>query len=61
MDCVFGQATTTPWLQSFLDDFFSAFKAEVRGMDSFLQKSFGACSKFQELAQIYRRSSDQVA
>jgi len=60
MDYVFGQATTTPWLQSFLDDLFSAFKAEVRGMDSFLQESFGPCSNFQELAQKYRRSSDQV-
>ena len=60
MDYVFGQATTTPWLQSFLDDLFSAFKADVRGMGSFLQESFGACSNFQELAQRYRRSSDQV-
>ena len=57
---VFGQATTTPWLQSFLDDLFFAFKAEVRGMDSFLQESFGPCSSFQELAQKYRRESDQV-
>lgn len=60
MDYVFGQTTTTPWLQSFLNDLFSAFKAEVRGMDSFLQESFGACSNFQELAQKYRRVSDQV-
>lgn len=60
MDYVFGQITTTPWLQSFLNALFSAFKVEVRGMDSFLQESFGACSNFQELAQRYRKSSDQV-
>lgn len=60
MDYVFGQTTTTPWLQSFLNDLFSALKAEVRGMDSFLRESFGACSNFQELAQKYRRLSDQV-
>ena len=60
MDYIFNQATTTPWLQSFLYDLFSAFKTEVRGMDNFLQESFGACSDFQELAQKYRRSSDQV-
>ncbi|ORY05388.1 conidial yellow pigment biosynthesis polyketide synthase [Clohesyomyces aquaticus] len=60
MDYVFGQATTTAWLRSFLDDLFSACKAEIRGMDSFLQESFGACSNFQELAQKYRYSSDQV-
>lgn len=60
MDYVFDQATTTPWLPSFLDDLFTAFKAEVRSMDAFLQESFGHCSNFQELAQKYRRSSDQV-
>ena len=60
MDHVFGRAITTPWLQPFLDDLFSAFKAEVRGMASFLQESFGASSSFQELAQKYRRSSDQA-
>ncbi|KAI9658366.1 MAG: Type I Iterative PKS [Bathelium mastoideum] len=60
MDYVIGRATTTPWLQSFLVDLFSAFKAEMRCMDSFLQESFGACSSFQELDQTYRRSSDQV-
>lgn len=60
MDYVFNQATTTPWLQPFLNDLFSAFKAEVINMDGFLQESFGHCSNFQELAQKYRRSSDQV-
>ena len=60
MDYVCGQATTTPWLQSFLGDLFTAFKAEVRGMDRFLRDSFGVCSSFQELAQKYRHSSDQV-
>ncbi|KAI9677251.1 MAG: Type I Iterative PKS [Bathelium mastoideum] len=60
MDYVIGRATTTSWLQSFLVDLFSAFEAEVRCMDSFLQESFGACSSFQELDQTYRRSSDQV-
>lgn len=60
MDYVFDQATTTPWLQSFLNDLFSAFKAEVRSMDGFLQESFGHSSNFPELAQKYRRSSDQV-
>ena len=60
MNYVFSQATSTSWVQFFLDDLFSALKAEVRSMDSFLQESFGACSNFQELAQRYRRSSDQV-
>jgi hypothetical protein len=60
MDYVFSQASTTPWLQSFLDDLFSAYKTEIRDMESFLRESFGACSNFQELAQKYRRSSDQV-
>jgi hypothetical protein len=60
MDYVFSQASTTPWLQSFLDDLFSAFKTEVMDMDSFLKESFGACSNFKELAQKYRRSRDQV-
>lgn len=60
MDYVCGQATTTPWLQAFLKDLFSAFKAEVRGMDRFLRESFGTCSSFQELAQKYRHSADQV-
>ena len=60
MNYVFEQTTSMSWLQSFLDDLFSAFKAEVRGMDGFLQESFGACSNFQELAQKYHRSSDQV-
>lgn len=60
VDHIFGQASTTPWLQSFLDDLYTAFKAEVRTMDGFLQESFGACSSFQELAQRYRRASDEV-
>lgn len=62
MDYVCGQATTTPWLQSFLRDLFSALKDEVRTMDRFLQESFGigACSSFQELAQKYRHQGDQV-
>jgi len=60
MDYVFGQATTTPWVRCFLEDLFSVSKAEIRGMDTFLQESFGACSNFQELAQKYRYSSDQV-
>ena len=60
IDYVYGQATTTPWLQSFLEDLFSAFKAEVRGMDRFLRESFGICSSFQELTQKYRYSGDQV-
>ena len=60
MDYVFSQASSTPRVQSFLDDLFSAFKAEVRGMESFLQESFGRCSNFQELAQKYRGESDQV-
>lgn len=60
MDYVFDQATRTPWLRSFLEDLFSAAKAEIRGMESFLQSSFGACSNFQELAQKYRNTSDQV-
>ncbi|KAI3397077.1 hypothetical protein diail_11219, partial [Diaporthe ilicicola] len=60
MDYVCGQAATTPWLQSFLGDLFSAFAAEVRGMDRFLRDSFGASSNFQELAQKYRHSGDQV-
>lgn len=29
-------------------------------MESFLQESFGSCSSFQELAQKYRRSSDEI-
>lgn len=60
MDYVCDQATTTPWLQSFLEHLFSAFKAEVRGMDCFLRESFGACSSFQELAQRYRHPVDEV-
>lgn len=60
IDYVFDQATTTQWLRSFLEDLFSAAKAEIRGMDSFLQESLGACSNFQELAQKYRYTSDQV-
>lgn len=60
MDYVCGQATTTPWLQQFLDDLFSAFKQEVRNMDRFLRDSFGAASSFKELVQRYRHSGDQV-
>ncbi|KAJ0122145.1 hypothetical protein J7T55_002657 [Diaporthe amygdali] len=60
MDYVCGQAITTPWLQSFLGDLFSAFTVEVRGMERFLRESFGVCSSFQELAQKYRDSGDQV-
>lgn len=60
MDYVCGQATTTPWLRSFLGDLFSAFTAEVREMDRFLRESFGVCSNFQELAQKFRHSGDEV-
>ncbi|KAJ4287151.1 Non-reducing polyketide synthase curS2 [Kalmusia sp. IMI 367209] len=60
MDYVSRQAITTPWLQSFLEDIFSAFKAEVRSMDRFLRESFGDCSSFQELAQNIRHSGDPV-
>nr|AOO87091.1 polyketide synthase [Alternaria alternantherae] len=60
MDYVFDQATRTPWLRYFLEDLFSAAKAEIRGMESFLQDSFGACSNFQELAQKYRNTSEEV-
>ena len=62
MDYVCELATTTPWLQSFLRDLFSAFESEVRAMGRFLQTSFGigACSSFQELAQRYRESGDEV-
>jgi hypothetical protein len=60
MDYVFREATTTPWLRAFLEDMFSAFKAEVRGMDRFLRESFGSSSNFQELAQKYRQIDDSV-
>ena len=60
MDYVCARVPTTPWLQSFLGDLFSVVKAEVRSMDYFLRESFGACSSFQELAQQYRHSADQV-
>lgn len=60
IDYLYGQAATTPWLRPFLGDLFAAFKAEVRSMDRFLRDSFGACSNFQELAQIYRHASDEV-
>lgn len=60
MDYVFGRVSTTPWLPYFLNDLFSAFKVEVKSMDGFLRESFGASSSFQELAQKYRSSSDQV-
>ena len=60
MDYVCSQAITAAWLQSFLKDLFYAFKAEVRGMDSFLRDSFGACSSFEELAQKYRHTGDEV-
>jgi hypothetical protein len=60
MDYVFREATTTPWLRAFLEDMFSAFKAEVRNMDRFLRESFGSSSNFQELAQKYRQSDDSV-
>jgi len=60
MDYICGQALTTPWLRSFLEDMFSAFKAEVRNMDRFLRDSFGTSSSFQELAQKYRNPGDQV-
>ncbi|KAG8527707.1 Type I Iterative PKS [Bacidia gigantensis] len=60
MDYVCRQATTTPYLKAFLEDLFSAFKAEVRGMDRFLRESFGSCSNFQELAQKHRHSGDKV-
>lgn len=62
MDYVSSQATTTPWLQSFLRDLFSAFRDEVKSMDRFLQESFGigACSSLQEIAHKYRQSGDQV-
>ena len=60
MDYVCGQATTTPWLRSFLEDLFSAFKDEVGRMDRFLRESFGNCSSFQELAQNFRHLDDQI-
>jgi hypothetical protein len=60
MDYVFREATTTPWLRAFLEDMFSAFKAEVRSMDRFLRESFGSSSNFQELAQKYRQTDDSV-
>jgi hypothetical protein len=62
MDYIFAQATTTPWLRSFLRDLFSAFETEVSAMDSYLQGSFGvgACSSFEELVQKYRHTEDQV-
>jgi hypothetical protein len=60
MDYVLDQASKTPWLQSFLEDLFTAFKNEVKEMESFLKESFGPCSNFKELAQRHRRSRDQV-
>jgi len=60
MDYVYDQVPTKPWLHSFLDDLFSVLKTEVRSMDQFLRESFGTCSNFQELAQKYRHSSDEV-
>ena len=60
MDYLYAEATTTAWLQAFLDDLFAAFKAEVRSMDRFLRDSFGACSSFRELVQKYRHSGDQI-
>lgn len=60
IDHIYDQATTTPWLQSFLVQLFAALKSEVKAMESFLRETFGACSSFQELAQKYRHSGDQV-
>ncbi|KAK0728742.1 hypothetical protein B0T26DRAFT_768494 [Lasiosphaeria miniovina] len=60
MDYVSDKAVTTPWLRFFLADLFSAFRTEVKAMDRFLRDSFGACSNFQELAQKYRHSGDEV-
>lgn len=60
LDYVYALAATTPWLQSFLIELFSIFRVEVRNMDGFLKESFGECSSFQELAQKYRYSGDEV-
>ncbi|KAF2679047.1 conidial yellow pigment biosynthesis polyketide synthase [Lentithecium fluviatile CBS 122367] len=59
IDYVYNQATTKPWLQSFLGDLFSVLKAETRAMDRVLQDSFGNCSSFQELADRYRHTGDE--
>ena len=60
MDYVTEQAASTPWLQAFLDDLFTAIKAEVKGMDRYLRESFGNASSFKELAQQFRRTDDKV-
>ncbi|KAF8850827.1 conidial yellow pigment biosynthesis polyketide synthase [Acephala macrosclerotiorum] len=58
-DYIYSQATTKPWLQSFLVDLFSVLKAETKAMDRVLQDSFGNCSSFPELAEVYRHTGDE--
>lgn len=58
IDYVYHQASSRPWLRSFLGDLFSVLKAEIRTMDRTLQDSFRDCSGFQELAERYRYTGD---
>ncbi|KAI2478997.1 Polyketide synthase module protein [Pyrenophora tritici-repentis] len=59
IDHVYMQAATKPWLQSFLDNLFSAIKTETKAMDRVLQESCKGCSSLQELAERYRHTGDE--
>ncbi|KAG7289996.1 Non-reducing polyketide synthase rads2 [Staphylotrichum longicolle] len=62
LDQVYKQASSTPWLQSFLDDLTNTMTAEIRSamLDRALQDTLGAFSTLQELGERYRHTTDEL-
>lgn len=60
IDRLYRQATTTSWLQLFLDDLARVFKEEAKGMDRVLYDSLGDYSSLLELGDKYRHTTDEM-
>ena len=62
IDQLYQQATSTPWLQSFLDQLSDAINAEARDitLDRAIQDSLGHFSNLQELGERYRHNNDDL-
>lgn len=62
IDQLYRQASSTPWLKSFLDKLADVINAEAKTitMDRTLQDSLGHFSSLQELGERYRHSTDEL-
>lgn len=62
INCIIEEATSTPWLHSFLKDAAVILKSQTEAMDPKLRKGFagGNFTSLQQVADMYRDDIDDV-